>query len=90
MSLDFYNQKWNQQTKRIWVAFLSKSIIEGNQSINQSKNLERKVWRNAAYWLMLNLPSYTTQDHLLSDSTNHFGQSQDNFPQKCHLIWAIP
>lgn len=90
MSLDFYSQKGNQQSKRI------RLHIQINPSLKEIKVLTKaRVQKGKRGGMLLigscfNLPSYTTKDNLLSDGTNHFGWSQDNFSQKCHLIWAIP
>lgn len=51
----FLYPKMEPTNKKDWVALLSNSIVEGNQSINQNSNLERKIRKNIAYWLMLNL-----------------------------------
>lgn len=54
----FLYPKMEPTNKKDWVALLSNSIVEGNQSINQNNNLERKIRKNIAYWLMLNLPTW--------------------------------
>jgi hypothetical protein len=74
--------------------------MEKNKGRNSRQKLKQRPCRNIAYWLahhdLLSLLSYTTQDHLLSDSTAQsrlgsltYIKNFLNAPQRCLQVSPI-